>query len=478
MNVFSHNHQARTNRWSLHRSVLLILLLMAALLLSACAGVTTSTGSGETTPPNGTTSGGAEPSQSADPSDNETDPSSTDPSESGSESSDPSETTTEPTPEPTPPPQVTPALVEEPIVTDFFGPLPTASQVVPLNHLELRALYIGAAANVDQVIEIARTTEVNAVVIDLKESDGIKYASSIPLALENNLVHKAYDIQSVVDRLHAEDIKVIGRIVCFKDPLLAESRSDLSIQDAAGNRLFFSNEGGKPFVSPYNQDVWQYNIDIALEAIEYGVDEIQFDYVRFPTGSTTSGAKPYFGPEETVPSRIQAINRFLQVARVQIQDERGIPLGADVFAIILTSDLDGRNLGQDWTTVGLTGIDNVCPMIYPSHYANDSTTHYMGNGKGTVLNGVHFTKPDLHPYDVMYHALVARKEATEQEGFSVNRPYLQAFTASYLPEGYYMTYGPQQILDQIRAIEDAGFSEWICWNPRAEYNAASFRAAP
>ncbi|MDD2579167.1 MAG: GTP-binding protein [Clostridia bacterium] len=477
MTIFHDKRNTGMTRSRLRGSLVLAFLLITGLMISACAADTTSGGSGETTLP-GVTDTGSEPSESREPSDSETDTGTSESSDSGSESSEPSESTTETTAEPTPPPQVTPALIEEPIVTDFFGPLPTASQVVPLNHLELRALYIGAAANMDQAIEIARTTEVNAVVIDLKESDGIKYESTVPLALENGLVHRAYDIQSVVDRLHAEDIKVIGRIVCFKDPLLAEKRSDLSIRDASGNRLFFNNEGGKPFVSPYNEDVWQYNIDIALEAIEYGVDEIQFDYVRFPTGSTSTGAKPYFGPEETVPSRIQAINRFLQVARVQIQDERGIPLGADVFAIILTSDLDGRNLGQDWTTVGLTGIDNVCPMIYPSHYANDSTTHYMGNGKGTVLNGVHFTKPDLHPYDVMYHALVARKEATEQEGYSVNRPYLQAFTASYLPEGYYMTYGPQQILDQIRAIEDAGFSEWICWNPRAEYSAASFRAAP
>ncbi|MGI6333920.1 MAG: putative glycoside hydrolase [Saccharofermentanales bacterium] len=387
--------------------------------------------------------------------------------------------TTEPTPEPTPTtmPQPEQLLAEDPIVTDYFGPLPKAEMYTEMKHNELRALYIGAAANIDNVIAICRTTEVNSVVIDLKESDGIKYASEVPLAREIGVVKPAYKIRDVLDRLHAEDIKVIGRIVCFKDPLLATARPDMSIRDQKGNQLLFKNEGGKAFVDPYNQDVWQYNIDLALEAIEFGIDEIQFDYVRFPTGGTRSGEKPWFGAEGTVPTRVQAINRFLQTAAIHIQHERGIPLGADVFGIILSSKNDGNNLGQDWETIGLTGIDNVAPMIYPSHYANSSTNHYTGNGRGTNLGGKLFTKPDLEPYEVMYQALMLGKAMTEQAGYSVNRPYLQAFTASYLPSGYYKEYQAADIKAQIKAIYDAGYKEWICWNPRATYTANSFKPA-
>ena len=400
-----------------------------------------------------------------------------DPSETEETSEDPGETdetdetdATEPVNDERP----RPSLPDDPVVNEFFGPLPEPSQIAAFERNELRAIYIGAAANVEEALEIARKTEVNAVVLDLKESDGIKYHSQVPLAVETGLVKPAFNITEVIERFHAEDVKVIGRIVCFKNPLLAEARPDLAIQDANGNKLYFSNEGGKPFVNPYNQTVWQLNIDVAVEAIELGVDEIQYDYVRFPTGGTTTGAKPYFGEEGAIPNRVQTINRFLQVSSVYIQDELGIPLGADVFGIIITSELDGNNLGQDWQTVGLAGIDSVSPMIYPSHYANNSTSHYSGNGRGTTINGVHFEKPDLHPYDVMYNAVVAGREATEQPGYAVNRPYLQAFTASYLPQGYYIEYGPDEIRAQIHAIYDAGYKEWICWNAQARYPISAF----
>ena len=367
------------------------------------------------------------------------------------------------------------ALPKDPLAESYFGPLPSPVAVKPLKHNDVRAIYLGAAANIDAALAIARASEVNAVVIDLKESDGVKYASKVPLAVESGVVHPAYNLPKVIKRFHDENIKVIGRIVCFKDPLLAEARPDLTIHDADGNILRFTLEGGKPFVSPYSQPVWQYNVDIALEAIGLGVDEIQFDYIRFPTGGTTSGAKPSFGVEGKVPDKIQAVNRFLQFARVKIQDETGTPLGADVFAAIIISKGDGRIIGQDWSQLGLTGIDNLSPMAYPSHYANSSTTHYTGNGVGQKINGILFDKPDLRPYDVMYQTLLSSKAALVQPGYkSVIRPYLQAFTAGYLPKGYYMTYDAAAIRQQIKAIRDAGFKEWICWNPRAQYPADAF----
>jgi hypothetical protein len=381
--------------------------------------------------------------------------------------------TPDPTPEPTLPPE--PALPADPLVESWFGPLPVPQQTAELKRNEIRALYIGAASNIDATLDIIKNTEVNAVVIDLKESDGIKYDSKVPLAIEIGEVKPAYNIEKVLDTFHQEGVKVIGRIVCFKDPQLAEAKPEMAIRDKNGSLLYFSLENGKPFASPYNQDVWQYYIDMAIEAIELGVDEIQFDYVRFPTGSTKSGQPPYFGAEGEVPSKIQAINRFLQTAAIAIQTERGIPLGADVFGIILGSKLDGERIGQDWQTIGLTGIDNLSPMIYPSHYANSSTNHYTGNGEGTNLNGRHFEKPDLEPYEVMYQALMLGLEATEQERYAVNRPYLQAFTAGYLPAGYYMEYGADEISAQIKAIEDAGFKEWICWNPFGQYPGAAFK---
>lgn len=387
----------------------------------------------------------------------------------------PSET---PSPSPTAPasPTPSPALPADPIADAYFGPLPTPKEVKPYTHNELRAIYLGAAANTDSALAIARNTEVNAVVIDLKESDGVKYKSQVPLAIESGVVRPAYNLPKVIEKFHAENVKVIGRIVCFKDPMLAEARPDLAIQDKSKHALLYKLEGKKPFVNPYNQVIWQYNVDLAKEAIAIGVDEIQFDYIRFPTGGTTTGALPYFGEEGTVPSKVSAINRFLQFARIQIQEECGVPLGADVFATIIISTPDGNKIGQDWASLGLVGIDNVSPMIYPSHYANSSTTHYTGNGTGQKINGTLFAKPDLFPYDVMFKTLsVGQKAVAGEPNYNVTiRPYLQAFTASYLPSGYYMTYDTAAIREQIKAIRDAGYKEWVCWNSRANYSPDIF----
>lgn len=446
MQSISPNKQSKSGR---HQSPLLLVavLLIAGLLLGGCALPGTTSGDATTTVLD--TAGTTEATTAT--------------------------AATEPAPTPTP----APSLPVDPLVESYFGALPTPETVKDLQHNELRAIYLGAAANVDAAIEIARKTEINAVVIDLKESDGVKYASTIPLAVEIGVVQPAYNLANVLAKFHAEGIKVIGRIVCFKDPQLAAAKPELAIQDKNGKALLYTMEGKKPFVSPYNPVVWQYNVDIAKEAIAAGVDEIQFDYVRFPTGGTTSGAKPYFGADGTVPSKVQTINRFLQFARIQIQEELGVPLGADVFAIIIVSKLDGNNIGQDWNSLGLTGVDNLSPMIYPSHFANSSKTHYSGNGSGQSINGQLFAKPDLFPYDVMLQSLTAGKKAEEQPGYHVAiRPYLQAFTAAYLPNGYYMDYGTAEIREQIKAIHDSGYSEYICWNPRANYPLDAFDLEP
>ncbi len=354
---------------------------------------------------------------------------------------------------------------------DFFGPLPVVADPKAVVHVPVRALYVGGAAKMTQNLALIESSEqLNAIVVDLKESNGVYFQTTNKLAREIGAVKGGVDLPSLVASCHAKGIRVIGRIVVFKDPILAKARPDLCLQDQSGNTLLFVNESGLAFVSPYKQEVWDYNISLAKEAVSLGVDEIQFDYVRFPTGATKSGAPVYIGPTGMYPTRVQTINRFLAKAKVEISDALGTPLGADVFAIILSSRTDSTTLGQDWASIGIVpGVDNLCPMIYPSHYANSAS-----NGKGTYLNGVLYPKPDLEPYGVMYNALLLGKKAAQQAGYSTVRPYLQAFTATWLPSGYYQSYGADQIKQQIKAITDAGFTEWICWNSTASYPASAF----
>ena len=370
----------------------------------------------------------------------------------------PQQLTTLPTQETTTPTVTQPVreyLPSNSIVENYFGPLPTVESPEELKSFEAYGLYMGNGIAAMDQFDKYKDTKVNSFVIDLKESDGVAFDSQNALAREAGLVLNKYRLKETVDKCHANNIKVIGRIVCFKDPLLAAYAPDRSIADKDGNPLKFTGESDKYFINPYDQRNWDYIIELALEAVAAGVDEIQFDYVRFPVGGASNSVAPYFGDPATTPTKPQAINRFLQTARIRIQEEHGIPVTADVFGIILSHASDGYGIGQDWATVGLTGVTAVCPMIYPSHYSD-----------GILLNGQTFDKPNNHPHDVVYNALMAGKPAASVPNYTIVRPYLQCFSS----------YEYSHLMAQIKAIEDAGYKEWIFWNPNGSYPAGDYQS--
>lgn len=363
----------------------------------------------------------------------------------------------------------TPSSVEEqkPQVTNGLQLSPS------IENVKIKAVYLtgpsaGSSARVDNIIDLAKKTELNAVVVDIKEEGAVNYASGIQLVQKYGKQVKYYNPENLIKKFHDNGVYVIGRIVTFKDPVLSKSRADLAIKNSTGG-LWLEN-GKTPWTNPYNEEVWDYNIAIAKEAISKGFDEIQFDYVRFPTGK-----KNDFNYGSNVPAKADAINRFLAKAEKELHTGAGVPVSADVFAIIVESKGDGETIGQRITEVG-KDIYCINPMIYPSHYANASPKGVMANGVGQKINGVNFTKPDLEPYDVMYNALLSTKiKIGEVAGYKAKvRPYLQAFTARYLPQGYYQAYGAQQVKQQIKAVYDAGYEEWILWDPSNKYQEAYF----
>lgn len=342
-----------------------------------------------------------------------------------------------------------------------------------IEKIKVKAVYLtansaGSSAKVDNIIELAKKTELNTVVVDIKEEGTVYYESTLDIVKKDGKQIKYYNPEKVVKKFHDNGVYVIGRIVVFKDPVLAKNRADLAVKNTKGT-LWLEN-GKTPWTNPYNEDVWDYNIAIAKEAISKGFDEIQFDYVRFPTGR-----KLDFNYGANVPEKAEAINGFLAKAEKEIHEGLGIPVSADVFAIIVESKGDGESIGQRITEVG-KDIYCISPMIYPSHYANNSPKGAMANGVGQNINGITFTKPDLEPYKLMYNALLSTKaKISGVPGYKAKvRPYLQAFTAKYLPKGYYQTYGPQQVKEQIKAVYDSGYEEWILWDPNNRYQEEYF----
>ena len=366
----------------------------------------------------------------------------------------------------TPLPEETTTPAPTPISTPTPTPTPTPA---PKEPVKVKALYLTggiAAKNIDHYIDLANKTELNSLVIDIKENGIINYESQIPLAQELSLFKKVYNAEEILKKCHDNDIYVIGRIVVFRDNGLSNKKPEYAIKKPNGN-IWKEGKMGS-WTNPYIKEVIDYNIEIAKEAVELGFDEIQFDYVRFPT---TSSKEVTYG--ENPPPKSDAISGFLKKAAEEIKKVKDVPVSADIFGIVIESDRDGKAIGQLFDQIGMD-IDYISPMIYPSHYANASNGIF-GNGVGQAINGVLFTAPDLEPYNVIYQALLKAKSRISQvPGYKANvRPYLQDFTIK-MKEGYYQEYGAKQVREQIQAVYDAGYEEWILWDGSNTYSESVF----
>ncbi|MDP4181050.1 MAG: putative glycoside hydrolase [Bacillota bacterium] len=346
----------------------------------------------------------------------------------------------------------------------------TPTSQTALNHVakpdKLRAFYFsgwtaGNPQRIKQVIELAKTTDLNAVVIDIKDDNGtIGYKTDIQDVKDNGAVEVKFDVDKVIKQLHEGNVFVIGRLVCFKDPILPKKHPELAFKKKDGS--IWRDNIGRAWVNPFNQGAWDYNIKIAQEAIDKGFDGIQFDYVRFCNDGDIK--KIYFGENFDPSTKSDAISGFLKKSYEEIHNKKGAELSADVFGISAVATADDKIIGQNWEKLA-ANVDYLSPMVYPSHYAT-----IKQNNVGQEINGVLFTKPDLEPYNVIYQTLLSGDKRLKKANIKVNiRPYLQAFTAPWLGKGYYQKYGTEQVKQQIKAVYDAGYTEWILWDPANNY---------
>ncbi|MCX7842141.1 MAG: putative glycoside hydrolase [Clostridia bacterium] len=334
--------------------------------------------------------------------------------------------------------------------------------------VKARAVYLtgwsaGNMTKLQQIIELINTTELNAVVLDIKDDDGkVGYETGIQEVREIGGWERKYDVDKVIKLLHENNIYVIGRLVCFKDPILPNKRVDLAYKSVNGG--VWRDNRGRAWVNPLNKDSWQYILNIAKEAADKGFDEIQYDYIRFPNAGDGGNVKLIdFGPNFDPNTKSDFIAEFLRISMKEIREGKGIPLSADLFAIAAVGTADDKTLGQNWEKL-CAETDYICPMAYPSHYA-----------PGQSIRGVTFAKPDLEPYAVVYQTLMTGKERLEKlEKKAIIRPYLQAFSAPWLGAGNWQRYGAKQIREQIKAVYDAGYDEWILWAPDNVYPLEAF----
>jgi hypothetical protein len=313
-----------------------------------------------------------------------------------------------------------------------------------------KALYlsfygIGSRAIRQPALDLIATTELNALVIDVKGDRGmIPYKSSLPLATEvgAQAIRTYGDIKPLLASFREKGIYTIARIVVFKDNPLAQARPELAVKTAAGE--IWRDREHLAWVDPFRHEVWDYNIDIAIEAAQLGFDEIQFDYLRFPDFSGRLG----FSQPSYQENRLKAIAGFLAEAHKRLVPYN-VFLAADIFGYVCWN-LDDTGIGQRLEEIA-PQVDYLSPMLYPS---------------GFQFGIPGYRDPVAHVEEIVALSL---KQAAHRSGLPPVRfrPWLQAFK-DYAFDRRYFT-GPE-IRAQIAAVEHFGGSGWMLWNPRNFYS--------
>ncbi|MDO4595066.1 MAG: putative glycoside hydrolase [Tissierellia bacterium] len=309
-----------------------------------------------------------------------------------------------------------------------------------------------------KVMNLIENSDLNTVVVDVKDDWGnVTWAFDTDDENINYAKTDTVDPKGFIEDMHNRGIYVIGRITTFKDSVITEKNPEWGFKQSDGQ--LWKNAHEESFMNPFLKEVWDYDIKLAKLAAEAGVDEIQFDYVRFAEGFETFGDELEYSRGEfedlDIPEgdkRVKAITDFVKTAREQLSNYN-LPVGIDVFGYAMQVGR-AEGIGQDFSEMA-NQTDVMCSMIYPSHWS---------------ANSFDIPKPDFEPYK-----LVSRYLEEEQALFNKldnkprSRPWIQDFTASYMGEGNYMEYGPEAVQAQINAIYDAGQREYLIWNATCDY---------
>ncbi len=344
---------------------------------------------------------------------------------------------------------------------DMYVPLPAGPRVFDTSPVSARGIYVtgntaGHAGRFRELLHLVETTELNAMVIDVKNDHGrLTYSSNIDFVQEVGADNNppAPGLAALVRDLNRRGIYTIARLVTFRDPFMGAVKPDWTIQNENGQPWVDSS--GKRWMDPYRHRYWEYNVAIAKEAALMGFDEIKFDYVRFPALAKERRGELVL-PEGDERSRDQIIADFLEYADNQLEDYH-VRLSADLFGVVTSRWSEANNIGQSWEKIA-PHVDYKSPMIYPSHYQDG----YFG-----------FELPDAHPAGTVRRALEEAIERNKNIEKSAHlRPWLQGFTAHWLTGS--TNYGPRQIRQQIEATRRLGINEYLIWNSSNRYNRNAF----
>ncbi len=320
----------------------------------------------------------------------------------------------------------------------------------------------GSSLKLESLIKLIDETELNALVVDVKDYSGfISYRFDYPLARESGAFGELRILKpnTLIKKLHDKGIYVIGRISVFQDPILALAHPEWAIKSSSTGAIW-KDRKGLSWMDPSSREVWAYDLAIAKDALSRGFDEINFDYIRFPSDGNLNDMRYPFWNEKTAMRDV--IGTFFRYLRNNL---KGVKISADLFGLVTVDETD-LGIGQSLETA-FPYFDYIAPMVYPSHYAAGS----FG-----------YKNPAAYPYEIVKYSLekaqgrllnygnpVQLNSSTTTSTVKIKmpewpkfRPWLQDFDLG-------ADYTAPMVRAQIRAVEELSEGGWMLWDPKNNY---------
>lgn len=348
------------------------------------------------------------------------------------------------------------------IETAAYVPAPTtpaipAQSVVVQKHIStpqnVRGIYVtgwvaGTKTAMDRIFSLIDTTDINTVIIDVKDSTGrISFTPLDPALIAIGAGTKRIaNLQNLITKLHERGIYVVGRVVVFQDPYFANLYPETAFKDSRTGAPWRDNKG-IVWLNAADKRVWEYTARVARDAYAQGFDEINLDYVRFPS----DGPLAYLDTTAVVKNRAETMREFFAYMDVELRQKSAIVLSADIFGLV-TSARGDLGIGQVLETIA-PYVDYVAPMVYPSHYA---------------VGSFGIASPAAEPYKIIYRAMgdgIKRFEAIGEKPEKM-RAWLQDFDLGAV-------YTADMVRAQMRALNDLGLNSWMLWDPKNIYTKAA-----
>jgi len=301
-----------------------------------------------------------------------------------------------------------------------------------------------------ELVDLIKKTELNSVVIDVKDYSGrISFDTGDPTIKEIGSEEiRVKDMREFIEELHDAEIYAIARITVFQDPYYSKKHLNISVQKKNGT--LWKDRKGLSYIDPGAREYWDYIIEVARASEAAGFDELNFDYIRFPSdGNMSDIAYPVSG--ERAKNKPAVLDDFFAYLDESLSD-LPVPISADVFGMT-TTNTDDLNIGQVLEPIAKY-FDYVAPMVYPSHYP------------ATFLG---FKNPAAHPYEIVLFAMnegVKRLQAPTSTPTKL-RPWLQDFDLG-------IDYGVAEVNAQKKAVYDSGLTSWMSWDASNKYTRGAY----